>query len=260
MPGFLDLPAEVRLMIYRLLFHGYQIELDDNQHLRAQISSNICRINRLVSNETRPILYAQLEITVLPSKSALKFFRAIGQLNRDALREIILDCKVDKLWRYQCLGYAFGEIRYPYPSRPIRLLNILTKCSKANLLIKTEPEALAFPDGSGLNPAFASIHGYARAVVSIDDSQKSTSIFCFHGRQQVSVAVASMQQRFDEGMKGMTSPCSSNCRIHEGRNVNLATRTIHIFVDSRECPACSYRGFLLTYKGTARSIFKALKN
>ena len=260
MIGFLDLPPEVRVMIYSFLFPGYDLELDDYEGPRRITDSNICKVNRLVSNETKSILYSQLEIFACPSKSALKFFRAIGQLNRDALREIMLDCKVDDLIRYKCLHATFRDIKYSYPSRAARLFNVLTKCSKANVHITTEPEALAYLDGSKFYPAFANMHGYARATVSIDDFQDPESEFCNHDHQQVSLAVASMQQRFDGGMKGMMSPCSSNCRVHEGRTVTRATGMVHISVESEECPACSYEEFLVTYKGTARSIFKALKN
>ena len=259
MTGFLDLPPEVRLMIYRMVIPRHTIWLEDGLALRAEISSNICRVNRLLFSETNPLLYSLLEITVCPSRLALRFFRAVGQLNRDALHGIVLFCKVPDLRRYKCLKPFRGR-RNPYLNRAVRLFNILTKCPKANLDIRTEPEALAYMDGSEMYPAFANMHGYARATVSIDDFQSIAHRNCNHGQHHVSLAVASMQERFDEGIKGMMAPCSSKCRIHEGRNVTKASGMVHFYVECEKCPSCSYEKFLAIYKESARSIFKALKN
>lgn len=257
MTGFLDLPPEVRLMIYRFVIPtGDWIWFGDDVELRNEILWKISQVNRLLLNETTPLLYSSC--VVYPSRAALKFFRVIGQLNRDSLHDISLVFKVGELTCYECLGLSGSKILFPYPSRAARLFNSLSKCPNADLKITTDPEALAYLDGSKLYPAFANMHGYTRAIVTIDDSGEPGT--CYHDQQQVHLAVSRMQRRFDEGAKGMMSPCSPGCGIHNGQTVTKATRMVHIDVERGYCLACSYERFLAIYKGLARSIFKALKD
>ncbi|KAI1777501.1 hypothetical protein F4818DRAFT_457330 [Hypoxylon cercidicola] len=81
---FLGLPAEIRLMIYRLLFRVG--ELLDTDNRRRRRSSQILRTCRFILNEARPVLYGgniwEVKARLADLKKAAYMDRAEGRKRR----------------------------------------------------------------------------------------------------------------------------------------------------------------------------------
>lgn len=298
MLGFIDLPPEIRLMIHRLLLpeqtlfaEGFSIKAvvpladrrdqDPPGSFPRMTFPNIFRANRQIFEEIYPLLYSQHEFSLLPSRGTIRFLRRIGQLNRDALREINLEYVINPMvWFKLRVSYdpLKSRVECKYPGRDAKLFNVLSKCSNVSITIMTTLRTLAQLDGFLPYPALANMHGFMEATYEVSRIPprylfaRIDYVNCHqlaveaaiqerleHGENLDSdeaAAKAAIQQRLDYGVKRLESPCPKGCRVHKRRSSRHKSATIHLEV---ECEYDSwehaYRSFLSTHLEREGSIF-----
>lgn len=238
MTGLLDLPIEVRLMIYRRLLPQEDFFVDDPFCDRSipNVHAGIIGVNSQTALEALPILYSQITFYIIPRRTAIDWLRQIEQTNRDLLRKVT--CELP--WIED-------------PDHTPELFGLLARCSNVSLTLEVYSiRDLMWTDSSGVE-SFKSMHGFASTSIDLKPSSEST---CYKGHDpQASCAV--LQQRWDNAILKMRSPCPNYCWAHRGQSRSQATASLHITFNERHCLTCTGRKFAERwYKTNSNSIFK----
>ena len=302
MPGFFELPPEVRFMIYRLLLPKQILEslrdlssafisfndmspgvtgdlrpfynLNMNLPEWGWTSSNIFLANRQIFTEIYPLLYSQHSFHMKASLAALRFFRQIGQLNRDALRDIHIHykSKMINLWlspkdSYEVLRWkrkgtdhrVFSSWQCASPRRGANFFNVLAKCSNAAITINTTFRTLGLLDGSTEHPAFVNMHGFKTAttrLTSIARSDDWPRPRVFHTRcHRQDASERAILQRLHNGANRMKSQCPKGCSVHKECTSMNTSATVHLEVECDICWECAHNDFLSVWVEKKGCIF-----
>lgn len=282
MPGFLDLPTEVRFMIYRLLlpkqilqsnlsewsaFVFFHDITDEVTRWRPPMitTCNIFQVNRQIFKEVHPLLYSQHSFRITAARAAFSFFRQIGQLNRDALREIHIDYRMnwtgkesyDALRKLGVNVYNVSSWECWCPRRGANFFNLLAKCSNATITIDTTFRTLAVLDGSSEYPAFANMHGFKKATSRLCQGGRSGDASRKHSHEGCDQAAGerAVLQRLENGVNRMKSLCPAGCRVHKECTSKNTNATVHLEVQCDICCACAHQTFLDVWSEHRGSIF-----
>ena len=233
---------------------------------------NIFLVNRQIFTEMHPLLYSQHLFHMLACLAALRFFRQIGQLNREALREIRIqyrykmppsllqpDVSYEVLRRKNESTFALSCFECTSPRCGANLFNVLAKCTNAAILIDTTVRTLALLDGSTQYPAFANMHGFKKATTTLTRKSRSDDWprpRAFHTRcRHQDAAERAILQRLDNGAKRMESPCPKGCSVHKECTSRTTTATIHLEVECDICWECAHNDFLSVWVEKKGCIF-----
>ena len=236
MTGLLDLPAEVRVMIYDYLFPQaeYDVEYPRLNKNMANVHTSIIRVNPILALEALPILYSHVIFEIEASRKSVQWLRRMEQTNRDLLREVTCFVSPDQTDRY--VSELFG---------------LLARCSIISLTLHLRSiKDLLWLDNSDLGH-FKSMHGFASVSM---DFMPYSDWNCWRGhRSQASYQV--VQHRLDNGILILKSSCPNYCWGHRGQSRDQATASLHFSFQSRPCVTCTLKE--TWYETTTRgSIFR----
>ena len=193
------------------------------------------------------------------SHPTLRFLQQIGQLNREALREIRVLYKLDMTpWSTRPSG-NFGAMirnrRHPFhlpswrcesPREGANFFNVLAKCSSAAITIVTTFRTLAVLDGTTQYRAFVNMHGFKKATTRLTKNRyadcypQSYRTRCY----DQDASEKAILQRLDNGANRMKSPCPEGCSVHKYCAPMSTNATIHLEVECDICWECAYDDFL----------------
>lgn len=129
MTGLLDLPSEIRVMIYRMLFPKQDIHVIEGVAIhqsRSRLDPSIISVSRQMAKEIPPILYSQTAFHIYAGHGSETWLCQINKANRDYLR--IVACHL-----------------HPQDSPSlVRSLKLLARCSHISLTIRTTMRSLVW--------------------------------------------------------------------------------------------------------------------
>lgn len=247
MTGLLDLPSEIRVMIYRMLFPKQDIHVikgvaiqrsiagDVLLHSRvgdailqsgvgcailqskSRLDPSIIRVSRQMANEIPPVLYSQTSFHIYAGHGSEDWLCQINKANRDYLR--IVTCHLHPK---------------DLPSL-VRSLKLLVRCSHISLTIETTMESLVWKFCFFNQSLFENLHGFANVSITLHPTSQR------HCNLDYRKTFEMLKRRVDDGVQRMVSPCPGYCEIHTEGERSQATASMHvIFPDLYVVDPASY--------------------
>ena len=207
MTGLLDLPPELRVMIYRMLFPKQDIHVIDGVAMhqsRSRLDPSIIRVSRQVAKEIPAILYSQTSFHIYAGHGSENWLCQINQANRDYLR--IVTCHLQ---------------RKDSPSL-VRSLKFLAQCSHISLIIKTTMWSPLWFNRFFSPSLFENLHGFADASITLHPARQKRC------QEDYYMSFETIKRKLDDGVQRLLTPCPRYCGIHTGRERSQATASMHI--------------------------------
>ena len=260
MPGFLDLPTEIRLTIYDYVLPDKDVWVssavrgglnflhsEEEALVRAKIHE-VAQVNRKIRREALSVMFSRIEFNLMLFGQNLQYPLAwLGSCclpHMDAIRN--LHIVGGEELNYLDVNFVF---------------NMVSKLSNVSLQLSLDLEVLAVAD-SPPRMAFKHMHGFTKASVSGFDKRKMTNCPRHWPRtQETSKRGANLEERFKNAITKMTSPCpGKRCRVHPRRSRDKAISSIEIIWFCKPyydfyCMACICDEFFTLWKQGPKSIF-----
>ena len=258
MTGFLDLPAEIRLIVY-----GYLLPDQDDWFSHAMRGglnfynwkgespnhAKICKVaqvNRTMRHEALSLTFSKIEfhLTLFGQnlQYAVAWLRQSCLLFPDAMRSLDIH-------------YAEG----PKCSHLNFVFNTISKLPNVSLQLSLPLETLALAD-SPPRMAFKHVHGFTEASFGgfITREMVDCDEHCPRA-QKTTEQWANLERRFKNAVATITSPCPGRCRVHPGRSRDKSTSKIEITWCCTPhcgsyCMACICAKFFETWEKGPKSI------
>ena len=224
---FVDLPAEIRMQIYRkiLLKYGQHVTIP-MFNLPSSSSPNrkdlaIMFVSRLIYSEAMPLFLFENHFIISGTRREHTWLRRMRPEGRSELRNVTF--QVPPKWF--SLGYSF--------------YNALSLCTQVHLTLEISRGFLS--DWVLENKtSLRNMHGFAAATSNT--LPKETDLCERHQHNwATSWDVTSRQelmQRVESLLQQFRAPCIGKCRVHKGREGTHTQSTIHLDFRYGNCYYC----------------------
>lgn len=260
MTVFLDLPSEIRLIIYNYVLPGEAFWRSaavrggptfHNPQRGGSVPARIlavARVNRVMRHEALPVVLSRINFHLM----------LFGQYLHYSLAWLRLFC-LPHMDMIRSLSIAYGEgLNYPNINF---VLNTISKLPNVSLRLSLDLDVMAVADSTS-HMAFKHVHGFTKATVSGLMEWEMTDCRRHSPRtQETAERGANLDQCFTNAIARMISPCPNKaCRVHPGRSRDKATSNIEliwIWMSGQElyCMACICDKFFSSWQPGPKSIF-----